>query len=180
METRHTYCPRSRTSCPPSPTTGYDRHTTTSSNDQEQQTEEDPTPTARRHRVIEHDVVVAGAGPTGLMLAGELAAAGADVLVIECRSHHDLVGSRAGGAQMTTYRSSLKLRCAIAAASVMRTGRRRGDPRISAAHRNRHTAPAPPRPPRRCRHRRHGQVSVTVTGMLADPRVAQLGNQTPQ
>jgi len=84
--------------------------------------------------VIEHDVVVAGAGPTGLMLAGELAVAGADVLVIECRSHHDLVGSRAGGAQMTTYRSSLKLRCAIAAASVMRTGRRRGDPRISAAH----------------------------------------------
>ena len=47
--------------------------------------------------MIEHDVVVAGAGPTGLMLAGELAVAGADVLVIERRSHHDLVGSRAGG-----------------------------------------------------------------------------------
>jgi 2-polyprenyl-6-methoxyphenol hydroxylase-like FAD-dependent oxidoreductase len=47
--------------------------------------------------VIEHDVVVAGAGPTGLMLAGELAVAGADVLVIERRSQPDLVGSRAGG-----------------------------------------------------------------------------------
>jgi 2-polyprenyl-6-methoxyphenol hydroxylase-like FAD-dependent oxidoreductase len=46
-----------------------------------------------RHPVIEHDVVVAGAGPTGLMLAGELAVAGADVLVIERRSQHDLVGS---------------------------------------------------------------------------------------
>jgi 2-polyprenyl-6-methoxyphenol hydroxylase-like FAD-dependent oxidoreductase len=47
--------------------------------------------------MIEHDVVVAGAGPTGLMLAGELALAGTDVVVVERRRQHDLVGSRAGG-----------------------------------------------------------------------------------
>jgi 2-polyprenyl-6-methoxyphenol hydroxylase-like FAD-dependent oxidoreductase len=64
---------------------------------EKQRTVEDPTATARRHPVIEYDVVVAGAGPTGLMLAGELAVAGADVLVVERRSQHDLVGSRAGG-----------------------------------------------------------------------------------
>lgn len=47
--------------------------------------------------MAEHDVVIAGAGPTGLMLAGELALAGADVAVVERRTDRDLVGSRAGG-----------------------------------------------------------------------------------
>jgi 2-polyprenyl-6-methoxyphenol hydroxylase-like FAD-dependent oxidoreductase len=47
--------------------------------------------------MAEHQVVIAGAGSTGLMLAGELALAGADVAVIERRTSHDLVGSRAGG-----------------------------------------------------------------------------------
>jgi 2-polyprenyl-6-methoxyphenol hydroxylase-like FAD-dependent oxidoreductase len=47
--------------------------------------------------MTEHQVVIAGAGPTGLMLAGELALAGADVAVVECRTNRDLVGSRAGG-----------------------------------------------------------------------------------
>jgi 2-polyprenyl-6-methoxyphenol hydroxylase-like FAD-dependent oxidoreductase len=46
---------------------------------------------------VEHQIVIAGAGPTGLMLAGELALAGADVAVVERRTGHDLVGSRAGG-----------------------------------------------------------------------------------
>lgn len=45
----------------------------------------------------EYDVLIAGAGPTGLMLAGELALAGVDVAVIERRAQHDLAGSRAGG-----------------------------------------------------------------------------------
>lgn len=45
----------------------------------------------------EHAVVIAGAGPTGLMLAGELALAGVDVAVVERRTNRDLVGSRAGG-----------------------------------------------------------------------------------
>lgn len=43
------------------------------------------------------DVVVVGAGPTGLMLAAELTLAGADVEVVERRPTADLVGSRAGG-----------------------------------------------------------------------------------
>jgi 2-polyprenyl-6-methoxyphenol hydroxylase-like FAD-dependent oxidoreductase len=33
-----------------------------------------------------HAVVIAGAGPTGLMLAGELALAGADVAIVERRA----------------------------------------------------------------------------------------------
>ncbi len=47
--------------------------------------------------MIEHGVVVAGGGPTGLMLAGELALAGIDVVVVERRASQDLAGSRAGG-----------------------------------------------------------------------------------
>lgn len=42
-------------------------------------------------------VVVAGGGPTGMMLAAELALAGADVLVVERRATADVDGSRAGG-----------------------------------------------------------------------------------
>jgi 2-polyprenyl-6-methoxyphenol hydroxylase-like FAD-dependent oxidoreductase len=44
-----------------------------------------------------HAVVIAGGGPTGLMLAGELALAGVDVAVVERRADHDLTGRRAGG-----------------------------------------------------------------------------------
>jgi 2-polyprenyl-6-methoxyphenol hydroxylase-like FAD-dependent oxidoreductase len=47
----------------------------------------------------EHAVVVAGGGPTGLMLAGELALAGVDVVVLERRPGQTLHGSRAGGLQ---------------------------------------------------------------------------------
>jgi 3-(3-hydroxy-phenyl)propionate hydroxylase len=43
------------------------------------------------------DVIIVGGGPTGLMLAGELALAGVDVEIIERRSTPDLVGSRARG-----------------------------------------------------------------------------------
>ena len=45
----------------------------------------------------DHQVVIAGAGPTGMMLAAELALANVDVAVIERRPDHELVGSRAGG-----------------------------------------------------------------------------------
>ncbi len=45
----------------------------------------------------EHPVVIAGGGPTGLTLAGELALAGVDVAVVERRPNQDLPGSRAGG-----------------------------------------------------------------------------------
>jgi len=41
--------------------------------------------------------VVAGGGPTGLMLAGELALAGIDVVVVERRADQRVDGSRAGG-----------------------------------------------------------------------------------
>ena len=44
-----------------------------------------------------HAVVIVGAGPTGLMLAGELALAGVDVAIVERRAGQDLVGWRAGG-----------------------------------------------------------------------------------
>lgn len=43
------------------------------------------------------DVTIVGAGPTGLMLAGELALAGVDVAVLERRTTTELVGSRARG-----------------------------------------------------------------------------------
>jgi 3-(3-hydroxy-phenyl)propionate hydroxylase len=45
----------------------------------------------------EHAVVIAGGGPTGMMLAAELALADVDVAVVERRPDHVLVGSRAGG-----------------------------------------------------------------------------------
>jgi 3-(3-hydroxy-phenyl)propionate hydroxylase len=47
--------------------------------------------------MIEHEVVIAGGGPTGMMLAAELALAKVDVAIVERRPDHVLVGSRAGG-----------------------------------------------------------------------------------
>jgi len=52
--------------------------------------------------MAEHAVVIAGAGPTGLMLAGELALGGVDVGVVEQRASQDLPGSRAGGLHSRT------------------------------------------------------------------------------
>src|SRR5712691_9802399 len=52
--------------------------------------------------MTEHAVVIAGGGPTGLMLAGELALAGVDVAIVERRASHDLPGSRAGGLHART------------------------------------------------------------------------------
>jgi 2-polyprenyl-6-methoxyphenol hydroxylase-like FAD-dependent oxidoreductase len=51
---------------------------------------------------VEHAVVIAGGGPTGLMLAGELALAGVDVAIVERRTSQELAGSRAGGLQSRT------------------------------------------------------------------------------
>jgi 2-polyprenyl-6-methoxyphenol hydroxylase-like FAD-dependent oxidoreductase len=50
----------------------------------------------------EHAVVIAGGGPTGLMLAGELALAKIDVAIVERRASQDLPGSRAGGLHART------------------------------------------------------------------------------
>jgi 3-(3-hydroxy-phenyl)propionate hydroxylase len=50
----------------------------------------------------EHEVVIAGGGPTGMMLAGELALAGIDAVIVERRGTQDLVGSRASGIHART------------------------------------------------------------------------------
>ncbi|HEX7479472.1 MAG TPA: FAD-dependent monooxygenase [Polyangiales bacterium] len=47
--------------------------------------------------MTEHAVVIAGAGPTGLMLAAELALSRVDVAIVERRANQHLAGSRAGG-----------------------------------------------------------------------------------
>jgi 2-polyprenyl-6-methoxyphenol hydroxylase-like FAD-dependent oxidoreductase len=52
--------------------------------------------------MTEHAVVIAGGGPTGLMLAGELALAGIDVAIAERRASQELAGSRAGGLHART------------------------------------------------------------------------------
>src|SRR5262249_7135053 len=52
--------------------------------------------------MTEHAVVIAGGGPTGLMLAGELALAGVDVVIVERRTSQELDGSRSGGLHSRT------------------------------------------------------------------------------
>jgi 2-polyprenyl-6-methoxyphenol hydroxylase-like FAD-dependent oxidoreductase len=52
--------------------------------------------------MTEHSVVIAGGGPTGLMLAGELAVAGIDVVIVERRASQDVDRSRAGGLHSRT------------------------------------------------------------------------------
>jgi len=54
------------------------------------------------NQMTEHAVVIAGGGPTGLMLAGELALAGVDVAIVERRASQHLPGSRAGGLHART------------------------------------------------------------------------------
>ncbi|QEN16796.1 FAD-dependent monooxygenase [Mycolicibacterium sp. ELW1] len=50
----------------------------------------------------DHAVVIAGGGPTGLMLAGELALAGVDVAIVERRTSQQVIGQRAGGLHCRT------------------------------------------------------------------------------
>jgi 3-(3-hydroxy-phenyl)propionate hydroxylase len=52
--------------------------------------------------MAEHAVVIAGGGPTGMMLAGELALAGIDVVIIERRPNQELAGTRALGISART------------------------------------------------------------------------------
>ena len=58
--------------------------------------------------MTEHPVAIAGGGPTGLMLAGELALAGVDVVVVERRVSQELNGVRAGGLLSRTIEVLLK------------------------------------------------------------------------
>lgn len=50
----------------------------------------------------EHEVVIAGGGPTGMMLAVELALAGIDAVIVEQRETEEVESSRAGGLQART------------------------------------------------------------------------------
>jgi len=52
--------------------------------------------------MTERAVVIAGAGPTGMMLAAELALAGVDVAIVERRASQELDGSRSGGLHSRT------------------------------------------------------------------------------
>jgi 3-(3-hydroxy-phenyl)propionate hydroxylase len=52
--------------------------------------------------MTKHAVVIVGAGPTGLMLAGELALAGIDVAIIERRASQELDSSRSRGLHART------------------------------------------------------------------------------
>jgi 2-polyprenyl-6-methoxyphenol hydroxylase-like FAD-dependent oxidoreductase len=52
--------------------------------------------------LIKHAVVIAGAGPTGMMLAAELALARVDVAIVERHANRDFMGSRAGGLHART------------------------------------------------------------------------------
>ena len=56
----------------------------------------------RSAAMTDHAVVIAGAGPTGLMLAGELALAGVDVAIVERRANQDITGLRSGGLHSRT------------------------------------------------------------------------------
>jgi 3-(3-hydroxy-phenyl)propionate hydroxylase len=52
--------------------------------------------------MTEPAVVIAGGGPTGLMLAGELALAGVDAVIVERRAGQKLDGARGGGLHSRT------------------------------------------------------------------------------
>ncbi len=52
--------------------------------------------------MTDHAVLIAGGGPTGLMLAAELALAGVDVAVVERRAGQEMFGARAGGLHART------------------------------------------------------------------------------
>jgi 2-polyprenyl-6-methoxyphenol hydroxylase-like FAD-dependent oxidoreductase len=57
---------------------------------------------SRSGTTTEHAVVIAGGGPTGMMLAAELALARVDVAIVERRPSADLPDSRAGGLHART------------------------------------------------------------------------------
>src|SRR5438270_6587097 len=59
-------------------------------------------PAVTTNIAAEHAVVIAGGGPTGMMLAAELKLAGVDVAIIERRTDQTVEGSRAGGLHAPT------------------------------------------------------------------------------
>jgi 2-polyprenyl-6-methoxyphenol hydroxylase-like FAD-dependent oxidoreductase len=57
---------------------------------------------ARSEGMTKHAVLIAGGGPTGLMLAAELALSRVDVAIVERRTSQAVAGSRAGGLHART------------------------------------------------------------------------------
>src|SRR5438105_14076975 len=56
----------------------------------------------RFRSMAEHAVVIAGGGPTGMMLAAELTLAGTDVVIVERRASFKLESSRSRGLDSRT------------------------------------------------------------------------------
>ena len=73
--------------------------------------------------MTEHAVVIAGGGPTGLMLAGELALAGVDVAIVERRP------TRTSPARARAVSTRARSRSSISAASRIGSSRRDRRPR---------------------------------------------------
>ena len=61
--------------------------------------------------MIEHAVVIAGGGPTGLMLAGELALAGVDVAIVERRASQDLADRNNNSLNATPFVAVCRISC---------------------------------------------------------------------
>src|ERR1044072_5309383 len=79
------------------------------------------------------EVVIAGGGPTGLMLAAELKLAGIDVLVVEGRADPALHGGGAGGRHPPPPAGlGPRWGCSTNGASPTGSSRRGGHPRPSA------------------------------------------------
>jgi 2-polyprenyl-6-methoxyphenol hydroxylase-like FAD-dependent oxidoreductase len=70
--------------------------------------------------MTEHAVVIAGGGPTGMMLAAELTLAGVDVAIVERRESAELVGSRAGGLHARTIEEAISAGSPIASSQRAR------------------------------------------------------------
>ena len=77
--------------------------------------------------MTKHAVVIAGGGPTGLMLAGELALSRVDVAIVERRASQELAGSRAGGLHSRT------IECSISVESRSASSRKGGSCRSGAS-----------------------------------------------
>src|ERR1700759_412159 len=88
--------PRARRITRPQPPTALPRPTSGGS---ASNITESARPEGREQRMgtTEHAVVIAGGGPAGLMLAGEVALANVDVAIVERRTEHVLPDARAGG-----------------------------------------------------------------------------------
>ena len=70
--------------------------------------------------MTEHAVVIAGGGPTGLMLAGELALARVDVAIVERRPNQDLAGGLHSRTIEVLDEQALAYACDVARAAQRR------------------------------------------------------------